>query len=63
VKAKVDKNSCIGCGLCEGICPKVFQMNEDNIAEVIVDEIPTDDIADANEAKESCPVEAITIEE
>ncbi|MBS4539097.1 ferredoxin [Clostridium sp. D2Q-11] len=63
MKAKVDKNSCIGCGLCEGICPKIFQMNEDNIAEVIVDEIPTDDIVDANEAKESCPVEAITIEE
>ena len=37
MKAKVDENACIGCGLCENTCPEVFKMNEDNIAEVIVD--------------------------
>ena len=26
---KVDKDLCIGCGLCCGICDEVFRMNEE----------------------------------
>ena len=31
--AKVDQDLCIGCGLCCGICDKVFRMNEQGTAE------------------------------
>ncbi|MBU3804700.1 MAG: ferredoxin, partial [Candidatus Cellulosilyticum pullistercoris] len=29
MKAFVDKDTCIGCGLCPSICPDVFAMDDD----------------------------------
>lgn len=60
MKAIVNEELCIGCGMCESICPEVFEMNDDGIA-VVIGEV-TEDLADsANEAKEACPTEAIEI--
>jgi ferredoxin len=33
-KPYVDQDACIGCGLCAESVPEVFQMNDDNLAEV-----------------------------
>jgi len=63
MKAKVDKTLCIGCGLCESICPKVFRMNDEGTAEATEGEIDPSCIDDAKDAKNQCPVEAIDIEE
>jgi ferredoxin len=52
---KVDKDKCIGCGLCASICPEVFEMNSDNKAEVIAQK----NLPCVREAIDSCPVEAI----
>ena len=63
MKAYVDKDTCIGCGLCPSICPDVFSMNDDDgKAEAITDEIPSELNDDAEEAAASCPVKAITVE-
>lgn len=63
MKAFVDKDTCIGCGLCPSICPDVFAMDdEDGKATSIVDSIPDELNDDAEEAASSCPVEAITVE-
>lgn len=40
MKADVNQDTCIGCGLCPSICPEVFDMNDDGKSHVIVDEIP-----------------------
>jgi len=61
MKAKVDQAGCIGCGLCEAVCPGVFKMNDEGIAEAITGEINSSDIDSANDAMEQCPVEVITI--
>jgi ferredoxin len=52
---KVDKDKCIGCGLCESIAPKVFEI-KDGKARV------KKDILDSKtkDAIDSCPVEAIS---
>ena len=63
MKAKVDENTCIGCGLCESTCPEVFKMNDDNIAEVIVDQVPVEAEASCREAAENCPADAISLED
>lgn len=62
MKAFVDKDTCIGCGLCPSICPDVFAMDDDGKAKAIVDSVPDELEDDADEAASSCPVEAITVE-
>lgn len=63
MKAHVDRETCTGCGLCAEICPAVFEMGDDDLAKVKIDPVPADAADDCREAAESCPVEAITIEE
>jgi ferredoxin len=60
--AAVDQDTCVGCGLCAETCEAVFEM-ADNVARVIADQVPEEFEEDCREAAESCPVEAITIEE
>ncbi|MDW7678829.1 MAG: ferredoxin [Bacillota bacterium] len=61
MKATVDRDTCISCGLCVAICPNVFEMDDENIAIVKVDTIDVQDEMDTREAADQCPVSAITI--
>lgn len=63
MRAKVDRDVCIGCELCTTICPKVFQMDDEQVSTVIADPVPADVEDEAKDAAESCPAGAITIEE
>ena len=63
MKAYVDDSTCIGCGTCPEICPEVFHMTDEGIAHAIDGDIPTDVYGTAKEAEESCPVDAIDIDE
>ncbi len=63
MKVKVDKELCSGDGICVDLCPQVFEMNDDDIAEVIVDVVPEDLEDDVRDAAESCPEACIEIEE
>lgn len=54
---KVDQNVCIGCGLCESLCPEVFELKEGKSH-------VKDSKSKAKcvkEAADSCPVKAIKI--
>lgn len=62
MKAVVDKDLCIGCGVCEEECPAVFHMEEDGKATATEGVIPAENIDCANSAGEACPVEAIILE-
>ena len=62
MKAFVDKDICIGCGACTGICPEVFDMDDDGLAIAIKDEGKSELVDSAVEAKDGCPVSAIIIE-
>jgi len=61
MKAKVDPNLCTGCELFTNICPDVFEMKGD-VAVAKISPVPEAAEATCKEAKESCPVEAISIE-
>lgn len=63
MKAIVDKDTCISCGLCENVCPEVFTIEDDGKAGVIVDEVPSTSESSSQESRDSCPVDAISIEE
>ncbi len=62
MKVRVDPDLCTGCGLCTDQVPEVFEM-EDDIAKVVVDEVPIEMEEACRLAAEECPVEAITVEE
>lgn len=62
MKAIVE-DGCIGCGLCANTCPEVFEMQDDDLAHVIVDEVPEEVFEAAQEARDGCPVSVITLEE
>ena len=63
MKVIVDADTCIGCSTCEGICPEVFEMTDDDKASVKLDKIPAEVEDACREAADACPVEAISIEE
>ena len=62
MKAHVDKDTCIGCGLCASICEAVFVLEDDGKAAAYVDEVPSEVEDEAKDAEESCPVNAIVVE-
>ena len=62
MKAIVNQETCIGCGLCPQICPEVFEMEGDK-AKVLIDVVPKDCEECSKKAAEECPVTAISIEE
>lgn len=62
MKATIDREGCISCGLCAELCPAVFRMADDGFAEVIADPVPADAEDDAVSAQDSCPVSVITVE-
>lgn len=62
VKATVDKDLCISCGLCIQTCPDVFDWGDDDKAEAIDDEVPEEFEDEVNEAADGCPTDAISVE-
>ena len=60
MKAVVDRDLCIGCGLCEDTCPEVFQLRDDGLAYVIMDEIEPELYGAVRDCADLCPVDAIS---
>lgn len=61
MKVKIDKEKCTGCGICVDTCPDVFYIGGDELAEV---KNPLPQNKDCiKEAADSCPNEAIIIED
>ncbi|MGL5347894.1 MAG: ferredoxin [Peptostreptococcaceae bacterium] len=60
MKAIVDKNTCVGCGACTGICPDVFDMDNDGLAIAIEGEISSELEEAVRDAVDTCPVCAIS---
>ena len=55
------EEGCTSCGLCEGVAPDVFEIDE--VSEVIAGISPSLYDADIREAAEDCPIEVIKFTE
>jgi len=62
MKVKIDPDLCTGDEICVQMCPEVFEMKDDK-AIVLQEEVPQDLQDSVREATDSCPSEAIIIEE
>jgi ferredoxin len=61
LKVRVDRDLCIGAGNCVAAAPTVFKLDKDNKAVVLkLESVDEDTLMDA---AESCPVDAIIIED
>ena len=70
MKARVKKDTCIGCGACTVIADKVFEIGDDGLAEVVnpienendkIMEITEEEKENVVDASESCPTGAIEV--
>ena len=61
MKVWVDKELCIGIGNCVAVAPTVFELNEENKANVLNSNSVDDNTI--LEAAESCPQNAIIVED
>lgn len=64
-----ERSKCIGCGSCVAVCPKYFEMADDNLASIkggetagLNMELEIEEPGCANEAAEICPVQIIHVE-
>ncbi len=60
MKAIVDAEKCIGCGLCAQVAPDVYEMQDDK-AVIKIEEIVEDQEDDAKNGADQCPVAAIEV--
>ncbi|MUL81963.1 MULTISPECIES: ferredoxin [unclassified Mycolicibacterium] len=61
MKVKADRDACIGSGNCVMISEVIFDQDEDGVVEVLVDEVPDEEIGHAREAVKLCPASALKL--
>lgn len=63
MKVKVNKDTCIGCGACQAICPDVFEYDDEGLMDANQDNVSNDNKEDIIDAADGCPVAAIEVSE
>lgn len=61
MKALVEEDICVGSGICEDTCPRVFHV-VNGVSKVQVDEVPKEE-DNVRDAVDGCPVSVIVTEE
>ena len=59
MEIKINKEKCLGCGMCVGINSDVFEFDDDGLAKANKDNITEENKDEIKEAINSCPVGAI----
>jgi ferredoxin len=63
MKICIDYNKCAGMGMCESIADDVFEVGDDAVVHLLKDNVPEDRREEMDEAVDSCPTEAISIQD
>jgi ferredoxin len=61
VKIEVDYAKCQGLGICEGLAPDVFEVDENGDLILLMDQIDARSQVDVEAAVECCPMEALRL--
>jgi ferredoxin len=60
-KVEVDFGLCESNGVCMGIIPEVFHLDEEDYLHILQDEVTADNESQINEAVRQCPRQAISV--
>jgi ferredoxin len=60
-RLRVDRARCLGTGGCEAVAPEVFEVGDDGVVRVLVEDVDADDEA-VRDAVDTCPTLALSLE-
>jgi len=63
MKVQVDRDSCEANAICAGLVPEVFEVDDDEVLHIKVDEVPGGLADRVRHAVRSCPKAALTLQE
>ncbi len=61
-KVRINKDNCIGCGLCNATVPSVFEWDDDGKMKAVVSVVPAGEEDAVDGAAADCPTAAIEVE-
>ena len=61
MQVKVDTDLCEANAVCCGLAPNVFELDDDEMLVIKVDEVPADEIARVENAMSRCPKNALQV--
>lgn len=61
MQVTVSQKACVRCGVCAGVCPAVFAIDEGESARAVNPEVPEGYQVPAQAAADTCPTGAINI--
>ena len=63
MRVKIDKDKCHGHNRCVALAPDVFDVDDEGLAVVMLEEIPADHEKRVRRAELACPERAISIDD
>jgi ferredoxin len=61
MRVGVDFEQCEANGVCAGVAPEVFELDDDDALHVLPGEVPADSVERVTQAVDSCPKNALFI--
>ncbi|HIP74461.1 MAG TPA: ferredoxin [Euryarchaeota archaeon] len=62
MKVRVDRDTCIGCGVCVALAPEYFKLDSEGKSVAVKEEVAPEDEEKVRNAASSCPTQAIKTE-
>jgi ferredoxin len=62
-RVQVDRERCVGSGVCESLAPDVFEIDDDGVLQVHREEPSADELDDVQDAVQQCPARALALAE
>jgi len=61
MRVHLDRDKCIGIGMCEAVAPHIFSVQEDGTLEILTQDPEVLAAPDARDAVAACPTMALTL--
>jgi ferredoxin len=62
-RVQVDRERCVASGVCESLAPDVFEIDDDGVLPVHLEEPADDELDDVRDAVQQCPARALALAE